>query len=104
MKKVLFKSHRIAPVGNFYNDFFFVNSTVSIIGKKGDNNMKNNKSLKIEVLENGMRYLEVSDGSIRFCFEYNPQDIRMSTMAQECISSIFTEEELYSLFNLIEES
>lgn len=66
--------------------------------------MKNDKSLKIEVLENGMQHLEVSDGSIRFCFEYDPQDARMSNMAQECISSIFTEEELYSLFNLIEES
>ena len=66
--------------------------------------MKNDKSLKIEVLENGMQHLEASDGSIRFCFEYDPQDARMSNMAQECISSIFTEEELYSLFNLIEES
>lgn len=56
--------------------------------------MENGKTLSVEVLENGMHHLEASDETIKFVFDFNPNDADSLTMAQEIVGSIFTEEEL----------
>lgn len=65
--------------------------------------MENGKLLTIEVLGNGMHHLEVSDETVKYCFEYDPNNADSLAMAQEFIGSIFTEEELQSILCMSEE-